>query len=114
MSRSEGESAADKSDPPMSEENLALRRALEELEDVEVATFLKRVGKQVQSLVVAAPPEKVQFPERAAFVDDGKMDWIGYAAAYLNTAAIVYTPESLLCPPKKQRLSLSCESCVCG
>lgn len=92
---------------PEEDDEAALRRALEDLEDVKVARFLERVGHRVHEVTVAPPSGPVVYPERSAFKRrDGLTDWIPFGLAYLSTAAAAYTPTALLAPPRLDRLSL--------
>lgn len=63
------------------EEDTEMQRALEELEDVEVALFLARVGDSLTDVRIPAPRHAVPFPELAAFSKEGNTDWRGFVAA---------------------------------
>ncbi|KAK4055813.1 hypothetical protein OIO90_003066 [Microbotryomycetes sp. JL221] len=84
-----------------------IRLALEELEDVEVATFLARASKRVQQVNVLPASKAPVYPSRASFTsDEGKMDWFAFGTAYLMTLAEAYCPPALLAPPRHDDLSI--------
>jgi len=73
---------ASPSPPPMTAKEAETRRAIEEMEDLEVAAFLERVGRQLQDVRVAGPVTKVPFPKKRAFARlDGTIDWRAFAHA---------------------------------
>ncbi|KAK4704855.1 hypothetical protein P7C70_g1348, partial [Phenoliferia sp. Uapishka_3] len=89
-------------------EDAKLRKAVEVLEDEEVAAFLARVGKQVQEVRVAVPKGDIPFPEISSFRNPaGATDWIAFCKAYLETVATLHTPPSLLAPPPPSRLHVT-------
>ncbi|ORY51222.1 hypothetical protein BCR35DRAFT_310717, partial [Leucosporidium creatinivorum] len=89
------------------DEEAALRRALNELEDVKVARFLERVGHRVQEVSIAPPSGPVVFPETSSFTYNGRTDWYGFGTAWLSTVAAAYCPHALLAAPPRNKLSLS-------
>ena len=77
-----GPSQVVEADKPMTAEDAEVRRQIEEMEDLEVAAFLERVGRQLQDVRVAAPAAEVAFPKKRAFARlDGTIDWKAYAHA---------------------------------
>ncbi|GAA5950947.1 hypothetical protein JCM21900_000382 [Sporobolomyces salmonicolor] len=74
-----------------------LQARLEELEDLEVAEMLDRVGDRLKELKVAGPAVPVDYPEKEAFRDErGKLDRVGYLIAYFTSLVVDYTPPSLV------------------
>jgi hypothetical protein len=70
-------------------EETETQRALEELEDVEVALFLARVGDALQDVRIPAPSHAIPFPELSAFRKHGKTDWSGFAEAVSVSLQVV-------------------------
>ncbi|KAK4046806.1 hypothetical protein OIV83_005801 [Microbotryomycetes sp. JL201] len=91
---------------PLSPQEEELRLALEELEDVEVATFLSRASKRMSQVNILPQPVAPVYPERANFTTDGKTDWVAFGIAYAMTLAEVYCPPALLAPPRREDLSI--------
>ncbi|GAA5821135.1 hypothetical protein JCM3770_005688, partial [Rhodotorula araucariae] len=82
----------------------AVERKLRELEDLETLDLLERVSDQLTDVRVAG--EDVMYPDREQFrTSEGKLDWVGYATAYLATAAHDYTPSGLIAPPPSSSFS---------
>ncbi|GAA5895598.1 uncharacterized protein JCM6883_001559 [Sporobolomyces salmoneus] len=84
-------------------------RKLAEIEDLEVAEMLDRVGGQLQEIRVQGEEERtpIEYPNRFDFRDeDGKLDWASFAIAYLSTLVLAATPPDLICHPPQEDFSL--------
>ncbi|KAM0786570.1 hypothetical protein ACM66B_002026 [Microbotryomycetes sp. NB124-2] len=91
---------------PLTPEEQEVRSALEELEDVEVATFLSRASKRMSQVNVLPPAVDPVYPKRETFMTDGKTDWVAFAIAYAMTLAEAYCPPALLAQPRREDLSI--------
>ncbi|GAA5879759.1 hypothetical protein JCM16303_004166 [Sporobolomyces ruberrimus] len=85
-------------------------RKLAEIEDIEIAEMLDRVGGRLKELRVAADDDEkgpVEYPALEDFRDDnGKADWASYATAYASTFAVANTPPALVGHPPREEFSL--------
>ncbi|KAI5481046.1 hypothetical protein MNV49_006232 [Pseudohyphozyma bogoriensis] len=89
------------------EEVSEARKALDELEDIELAEFLERVGSRMHEVKIAVPSEKGSLPTREQFTSStGQTDWRAFATTYINAAAEIYVPASLVAPPPRTEFSI--------
>ncbi|GAA5990119.1 hypothetical protein JCM10908_005829 [Rhodotorula pacifica] len=80
-----------------------LSRKLEELQDLEIASLLDRVGHRLTDVRIAEAANvrlAVEYPSkddfRAQGQGGGKVDWFSYLAAYVACLAAEYVPSSLV------------------
>ncbi|GAA6063450.1 hypothetical protein JCM10212_005623 [Sporobolomyces blumeae] len=84
-------------------------RKLAELEDLEIAEMLDRVGGRLVALEVAPnePRGDVEYPSISAFRDEsGHVDYATYLIAYATVLISAYTPPSLVGTPPRDEFSL--------
>ncbi|GAA6013998.1 hypothetical protein JCM11491_003482 [Sporobolomyces phaffii] len=85
-------------------------RKLAEIEDLEIAEMLDRVGGRLKELRVAADDEEtvsLPYPIRDDFRDEsGAVDWPSFITAFASTFVVSHTPPSLVGHPPQREFSL--------
>ncbi|GAA5956900.1 hypothetical protein JCM3765_006635 [Sporobolomyces pararoseus] len=87
-------------------------RKLAEIEDLEIAEMLDRVGGRLTELRVAGEDEEraiIEYPVSEDFkTEAGTTDWTSFAMAYISTLIVAQTPPALVGHPPRDDFSLRC------